>query len=147
METQTKPVRVMLIEDSVEYRRILCLALDDLPDMQLAGQFGTTEVALRSLAALSVGELPDVILLDLRLPGLGGIDAIPHIHAVAPAARIIVLSQSEESEDIFRAISAGVSGSPMESVSWLPARPRSTGTWRDTFSKRCGLAARLPPPS
>ena len=60
---------------------------------------------------------PDVILLDLRLPGLGGIDAIPHIHAVAPAARIIVLSQSEESEDIFRAISAGVSGYLLKSAS------------------------------
>lgn len=107
----------MLIEDSVEYRRILCLALDDLPDMRLAGQFGTTEVALRSLAALPVEEVPDVILLDLRLPGLGGIDAIPRIHAVAPAARIIVLSQSEASEDIFRAISAGVSGYLLKSAS------------------------------
>ena len=40
METQSQPIRVMLIEESVEYRRILCLALDDLPDMRLAGQFG-----------------------------------------------------------------------------------------------------------
>ena len=100
----------MLIEDSVEYRRILCLALGDLPDMRLAGQFATAEVALRSLAALPAEEVPHVILLDLRLPGLGGIDAIPRIHAVAPAARIIVLSQSEAPQDIFRAISAGVSG-------------------------------------
>ena len=117
METQPLPIRVMLIEDSVEYRRILCLALDDLPDMRLAGQFGTTEVALRSLAALPVEELPHVILLDLRLPGLGGIEAIPRIHAAAPAARIIVLSQSEASEDIFRAISAGVSGYLLKSAS------------------------------
>ena len=86
----------MLIKDSVEYRRILCLALGDLPDMRLAGQFATAEVALRSLAALPAEEVPHVILLDLRLPGLGGIDAIPRIHAVAPAARIIVLSQSKE---------------------------------------------------
>lgn len=107
----------MLIEDSAEYRRILCLALDDLPDMQLAGQFGTFEAALRNLAALSGEELPNVILLDLRLPGLGGIDAIPHIHAVAPAARVIVLSQSEASQDIFRAISAGVSGYLLKSAS------------------------------
>ena len=107
----------MLIEDSAEYRRILCLALGDLPDMRLAGQFGTTEVALRSLAALPADEVPHVILLDLRLPGLGGIDAIPRIHAVAPAARIIVLSQSEAPQDIFRAISAGVSGYLLKSAS------------------------------
>lgn len=107
----------MLIEDSAEYRRIICLALDDQTDMQLAGQFGTSEVALRSLASLPDGELPDVILLDLRLPGLGGIDAISRIHAIAPAARIIVLSQSEASQDIFRAISAGVSGYLLKSAS------------------------------
>ncbi len=117
MDSQSRPVRVMLIEDSVEYRRVLCLALADLPDMLLAGQFSTTEVALRSLAALPVEEVPDVILLDLRLPGLGGIDAIPRIHAVAPAARIIVLSQSEASNDIFRAISAGVSGYLLKTAS------------------------------
>lgn len=117
MDTRTRHVRVMLIEDSAEYRRIVCLALDDQPDMQLAGQFGTTEVALRSLASLPVEELPDVILLDLRLPGIGGIDAIPQIHAVAPVARIIVLSQSEASQDIFRAISAGVSGYLLKSAS------------------------------
>lgn len=116
MPSQTQQIRVMLVEDSAEYRRIVGLALADQPDMQLAGQFGTTEVAIRSLTSLPVDQVPDVVLLDLRLPGMGGLDAISRIHAVAPASRIVVLSQSDAPHDIFRAISAGVSGYLLKSA-------------------------------
>lgn len=103
-------IKIMVIEDNPAYRDVLTLAVSDQEDMVLAGQFGTTEIALRTLKATSATARPDILLLDLRLPGMNGLDAIPLIHAAAPATRIIVLSQSDAPQDIVQAISAGVSG-------------------------------------
>lgn len=116
MYAKPQPIRVMLIEDSVEYRRIVCLALDDTSDIRLSAQYGTTEVAIRSLASLASDDMPDVILLDIRLPGMGGLEAIPKLHSVAPAAKIVVLSQSDSRADILRAVTAGVSGYLLKSA-------------------------------
>lgn len=116
MTTPTDPIRIMLVEDSTEYRRVIGLAIDDQPDMHLLRHFGTTEVALRTLAAAAAAGHPDILLLDLRLPGMGGLEAIPLIRKVAPAVKIIVLSQSDEPQDIYRAIAAGVSGYLLKSA-------------------------------
>jgi DNA-binding NarL/FixJ family response regulator len=94
----------------VDYRTVIALAIDDAADMELTGLFGTTEIALRTLETTNTLEQPDILLLDLRLPGMSGLDAIPLIHAVSPTTRIIILSQSDVPSDIVQAISAGVSG-------------------------------------
>ena len=102
-----KTTRVMLVEDNPSYREVVALALGGHADLQLSGQFGTAEIALRSLAA---AERPDLILLDLRLPGLDGLEALPRFRAAAPAAKIIVLTQSDHEADVLRAISLGAAG-------------------------------------
>jgi DNA-binding NarL/FixJ family response regulator len=107
---RTAAIKLMVVEDNPAYRDVLTLAVSDQEDMVLTGQFGTTEIALRTLAATPAADRPDILLLDLRLPGMNGLDAIPLIHAAAPATRIIVLSQSDAPQDIVQAISAGVSG-------------------------------------
>jgi DNA-binding NarL/FixJ family response regulator len=109
-------IRIMVVEDNVDYRTVIALAIDDAPDMKLIGLFGTTEIALRTLETTRESEKPDILLLDLRLPGISGLDAIPLIHVAAPATRIIILSQSDEPSDIVRAISAGVSGYLLKSA-------------------------------
>lgn len=103
-------IRVMLVEDNTGYREVVALAITEQNDMTLSGQFGTTEIALRELGATPASEQPDILLLDLRLPGMNGLAAIPLLHAAAPATRIIVLSQSDDPHDITQAITAGVSG-------------------------------------
>ena len=113
---ETRMIRIMVVEDNVDYRSVIAMAIDDAVDMELTGLFGTTEIALRTIEKSIDPELPDILLLDLRLPGISGLDAIPLIHEATPGTRIIILSQSDEPSDIVRAISAGVSGYLLKSA-------------------------------
>lgn len=105
-----RKIRIMMIEDHPEYREIVELALNKEPDMELTSQYGTTERALRSLRDREAQAEPDIILLDLHLPGLSGLEAIPHFTAEIPQARIIILTQSNREEDVLKAIMLGASG-------------------------------------
>jgi DNA-binding NarL/FixJ family response regulator len=100
----------MLIEDSLDYRKTLAMAIAREKDIELTSQFGIAEEALRSLEDMSNGGIPDVILLDLGLPGISGIEAIPLFAKIIPNPRIIVLTQSDREADVVAAISAGASG-------------------------------------
>ncbi len=103
-------LRLLLVEDNPRYREALVLALQGEPDLSCCGQFGTAEIALRSLQGQPAAELPDVIVLDLRLPGMDGLAALPRFLAAAPHAKILVLTQSDGEADVLRAISQGASG-------------------------------------
>ncbi len=105
-----RKIRIMMVEDHPEYREIVELALNKESDMEMTSQFGTSERALRSLRDHEVREEPDVILLDLHLPGLGGLEAIPHFSTEMPRARIIILTQSDRDDDVLKAIMLGASG-------------------------------------
>jgi len=105
-----RQIRIMLVEDHVGYREVVKLTLEKEPDMQLCCQFGTAERALRVLQECSESQRPDIILLDLNLPGMGGVEALPLINAAAPEAKIIVLTQSNKESDVLRAITLGASG-------------------------------------
>jgi len=105
-----RKIRIMMVEDHPEYREIVELALGREPDMELTSQFGTTERALRSFRDREAREEPDIILLDLHLPGMDGLEAIPHFSTEIPDARIIVLTQSDREEDVLKAIMLGASG-------------------------------------
>jgi DNA-binding NarL/FixJ family response regulator len=108
--TMNRKIRIMMVEDHPEYREIVELALNKESDMEMTSQFGTSERALRSLRDHEVREEPDVILLDLHLPGLGGLEAIPHFSTEMPRARIIILTQSDRDDDVLKAIMLGASG-------------------------------------
>lgn len=103
-------IRVLLVEDNPRFREVIALALKQEPGIQLASEFGTAEIALRSLQDRASRELPDLILLDLRLPGMDGLQAIPRFLAAAPEAKIMILTQSDNEADVLRAISLGASG-------------------------------------
>ena len=105
-----KTIRVMMVEDHPDYRDTVSMALEDEPDIELVSMFGTAERALQSLKERPRRIVPDVILLDLNLPGISGFEALPDFHSCAPQARIIVLTQSDREADVLRAISGGASG-------------------------------------
>lgn len=99
----------MLIEDSQQYTEAIRMALEEEPDLDLNVCFGTMEIALRSLNRKTVPD-PDVILLDLRLPGRGGLEAVEDLLKLLPEVKIIILTQSDEEEDVLKAITLGASG-------------------------------------
>ena len=106
----------MLIEDHTGYRAAITSILEQTENMQLQSQFGTAEIALRSLEPPHTGPLPDVILLDLTLPGMSGLETIPWIRKYTPEVQIIILTRSDNSADIQHAISAGADGYLLKSA-------------------------------
>jgi DNA-binding NarL/FixJ family response regulator len=105
--TITKKIPVWLIEDHAEFRQMVAWQLNQIPDLDCARAFSTCEDAL---AALRSGPAPRVILCDVGLPGMNGIDAISAIKAIVPAAHIIMLTVHDDHQKVFGAICAGASG-------------------------------------
>lgn len=100
----------MMIEDHPEYREIVEMAISRQDDMALTEQFGTAERALQHLQDTPGDSKPDVILLDLNLPGMNGLEALDSLTKKAPKARIIVLTQSDKEDDVLNTIMQGASG-------------------------------------
>jgi DNA-binding NarL/FixJ family response regulator len=105
-----KITKIMLVEDNAGYRDILCEIIDPQDGMELLCQFGTAEGALRSFQSMATRKIPDLILLDLNLPGMSGLEALPYLKEYMPRADIIVLTQSDRKDDIFAAIAKGANG-------------------------------------
>lgn len=101
------PVRVWLVEDNTLLRRTVERLLADCPDFACPIAVGRAEEAL---AALDEGLVPDLVLMDIGLPGLSGIDATRRIRGLAPTARVLMFTVHEEDEKVFAAICAGASG-------------------------------------
>jgi DNA-binding NarL/FixJ family response regulator len=116
MEQMKSKISVMLVEDHPEYREAVELALAKEPTMALTGQFGTAERALLSLKDVPPHKSPDIILLDLNLPGMNGLDALPCFSAALPQTKIIILTQSDREADVLKAITLGASGYLLKSA-------------------------------
>jgi len=101
-----RSVRILLVEDHGLVRRAFRNVLEQEHDLEVVGEATTAEEALESVGSLR----PDVILLDLGLPGMSGLEATRRLRAQACAARILVLSASEDINDVTASLSAGAHG-------------------------------------
>ncbi len=109
------PIQVMLVEDNKDYREVVNLAIEEEKDIEIMAQYGTAEIALRSLQSMSAPR-PEIVLLDLRLPGMSGLDSIRYFREYAPDTKIIILTQSDQEADVLRAILLGASGYLLKSA-------------------------------
>lgn len=118
--TMKGKIRIMLVEDNPEYRHVIEIALKRDPDMALVSKVGTAERALAILQDMSTHTPrtppPDLLLLDLNLPGMSGLEAIPMFKKHAPKTDIIILTQSDREADVLCAISQGISGYLLKSA-------------------------------
>ena len=111
------PIRIMLVEDSAEYRGVVRLTLEEEPDIELSSEFASAEVALRSLQGRNAIAIPDLILLDIRLAGMRGLEALTWFQKEIPDTKVIMLTLSYAEADVLLAISRGASGYLLKSAS------------------------------
>jgi DNA-binding NarL/FixJ family response regulator len=101
-----EPIRAMIVDDHALFRRGLEMVLDEEADIEVVDQASDGSEAVEK-----AGEsLPDVVLMDIRMPRSSGIEACRAMKEVAPSAKIVMLTISDEEEDLFEAIRAGASG-------------------------------------
>jgi two-component system, NarL family, nitrate/nitrite response regulator NarL len=111
------PTKVILVEDNPEYRNVLKLAFEFDNSIELIGIYGSAEHALRALEPKSTkGLIPDILLLDLNLPEMSGLDAMQWFRDYLPKAAIIVITQSEAESDVLTAIQNGAKGYLLKSA-------------------------------
>jgi DNA-binding NarL/FixJ family response regulator len=101
-----KKIRLMLVDDQSLFREALRTLLALQPDFEIAAEAENGERAV----VLAQTHKPDVILMDLRMPVMGGVEATRRVLAGAPTARVVVLTTFEEDEEIFEAMRAGAVG-------------------------------------
>ena len=99
-------IRILLVEDHQVVRQGLAALLASTDDLEVVGSVGDGLEAVKSFATLR----PDITLMDLQLPKIGGVEAIRKIRAAFPDARVVVLTTYDGDEDIFRALQAGARG-------------------------------------
>ena len=102
----TDPIRVLIADDHALFRRGLEMVLSGEPGLELVGEASDGQEAVQ----LATEVVPDVVLMDIRMPKITGIEAARQMKEVAPSAKIVMLTISDEEEDLFEAIRAGASG-------------------------------------
>ncbi|MCH7227013.1 response regulator [Haloferula sp. A504] len=112
MKTTENPIRVWLVEDNALFATSVQRVVESLENMQCEAPFVSVEAAFE---ALDSSPAPDVILLDVQLPGLDGISALESFRERAPEARVLILTVFDDAEKIFRAVCAGAAGYVLKS--------------------------------
>ena len=104
--------RILLVDDHDIVRLGLMTLLNDQPDMEVSGEASTAGEGIKMAEKM----MPDVVLMDIRLPGVGGIEACQQITKQFPACKVVMLTSFADDELVVRAISAGAVGYVLKQV-------------------------------
>jgi len=107
------PVRVVISDDHELFRRGLRMVLEAEDDIEVVAEASDGQEAVARVEELA----PDVVLMDVRMPRMGGIEATRLIRQLYPTTRIIVLTVSDEEDDLYAAVKAGANGYLLKEVS------------------------------
>ena len=107
-----EPIRVVIADDHVLYRRGLQMVVSQDDDIEIVGEAGDGKEAVDRTVEL----LPDVVLMDVRMPHTSGIEACQRIKSQVPSTKIIMLTMSDEESDLYEAVKAGANGYLLKDV-------------------------------
>lgn len=108
-----EPIRVLIADDHERFRRGLKMVLEAEDGIEVVAQAGTGVEAVERVEELA----PDVVLMDVRMPVQNGIEATRVIRGAFPSTRIIMLTVSDDEDDLFDAVKAGANGYLLKEVS------------------------------
>jgi DNA-binding NarL/FixJ family response regulator len=112
-ETEAQTIRVLIADDQALFRRGLYVVLGTEDHIEVVAEAEDGQEAMVKAEELA----PDVVLMDVRMPHVNGIDAARHIRDVSPSTRILMLTVSDEEDDLFEAIKAGANGYLLKEIS------------------------------
>lgn len=101
-----KRIRVLLVDDQGLFREALATLLGLHSQLEIVGEAGDGEAGV----ALAQTLRPDVVLMDLRMPGMSGVEATRRLRGLVPEARVLVLTTFEDDDEVLAAIEAGAAG-------------------------------------
>lgn len=142
--TREPRIRVMLVDDHSLVREGVRHVLDGTPEFEVVAEAGDGEAAVR----LAPGSRPDLVVLDLSLPGAGGLEVTTRLRAVLPTVRVLILSVHDHPEYVLGAVRAGAQGylrkdtSPAELRAALRAVARGESYFSPPVARHLSAAVR-----
>jgi len=106
MSEKPRPITVAVVEDDPVHRELLCTTLKRTPGMRLLGEYGTAEKAAEGLPR----HTPDVVVTDINLPGISGVDLVRKLSAALSNTHFLMLTFYQDGETLFHALEAGAMG-------------------------------------
>jgi DNA-binding NarL/FixJ family response regulator len=131
--------RVLIVDDHPVFRDGLAGLLATLPEVEIVGSVGTAEEALTALRE----NAPDIVLMDINLPGASGVEATRQAAQVAPAIAVLVVTMVDDDDSVFAALAAGARGYILKGASAgeITAALRTVAAGGAVFGP--GIASRL----
>jgi DNA-binding NarL/FixJ family response regulator len=131
--------RVLIVDDHPVFRDGLAGLLATLPDIEITGTTGTAEEALTALAQ----NPPDVVLMDINLPGTSGVEATRRAAQIAPSTAVLIVSMVDDDDSVFAALTAGARGYVLKGATAgeITAALRTVAAGGAVFG--AGIASRL----
>src|ERR1043166_3803429 len=100
------PIKVAIVEDDEGIRSSLATLVRRAPALRLAGDYPDAESALKEIP----DQPPDVVLMDINLPGMNGVECVRHLKSTLPGVQFLMLTVYEDGDSLFNSLKAGASG-------------------------------------
>ena len=150
MNEPTSTIRLLVVDDHSLFRRGLVALLSNHPGLEIVGEAGDASAALTAVSRLK----PDLVLLDNHLPGVNGVNAIADIKAASPVSRVVMLTVSENEQDLAAGLKAGADGYLLKTINTEDLCDSIVRVWEgdsvispEMMGKLVGLLRESPAPS